>query len=176
MKRFKKQPTFFHLLATLMFVAPILVSCHQEATKMTAQEKETAQKEISGICNTFFKDAERLDVESTMKPYLKTSDFMEINPTGSTATFDEMKKRNIQGFKHITAFKSKTIREEFRFLTKNDVLYTWFGKFELALKTGEKYKTDIQVSSLLFSKINNEWKIVYDHTSGTPPIKVESTR
>lgn len=176
MKTIKKQSTFFFLLGTLIMSSPALISCHSNPTELTAQEKETVKKEISDINNRTLQDAERLDITSAMKPYLNTSDYIEIRANGSSSNYETMKKRNIEGFKDVAAFKATTTKEEFRFLSKNQVLYTWFGKFEMALKTGGIYKTDSQITSMLFSKINNQWKIVYDHTSIAPMIKVGSKK
>src|SRR6478752_2391098 len=113
MKTIKKQSTFFFLLGTLMMASPTFVSCHNEPTEMTAQEKETAKKEISAINHKVLEDAERLDIESTMKPILKSPDYMEVRANASSSNYEAMKKRNLEGFKEVAAYKATTTKEEF---------------------------------------------------------------
>lgn len=155
-----------------MAASPSLVSCHKESTEVTAQEKETAQKEISDLGKVIIKDFEKLDVQSGLKSYLNSPDYLSINEDGTFSNYADMKNRTINGYKRVATIKITTVKEEFRFLTKDKVLYTWFGKSEAQLKTGEKYKRESSISSMLFSKINNEWKIVYDHGSSSPLVKL----
>lgn len=172
MIRIKKQSTFFFLLGTLLAASPALVSCHKESTEITSKEKEAAQKEISDLGKTIVNDFEKLDVQSGLKACLNSPDYLAINEDGTSSNYEDMKKRAINGYKRVANIKITTVKEEFRFLTKDKVLYTWFGKSEAQLKTGEKYKRESSISSMLFSKINNEWKIVYDHGSSSPLIKL----
>ena len=95
---------------------------------------------------------------------------MVINPDGSIVNYDNFKINGIESFKQFTAYNQTTIKEEYRFLNKNLVLYTWIGKAEIELKTGEKMNFDSYVGTMLFSKLNNEWKITYAHESASPPV------
>jgi hypothetical protein len=173
MRAIKKQSTFFILLGTLIMFSLFFVSCQNESSELTPQEKEIAKKEISDIGKGVLQSIERLDIESALKPYLNAPDFLMINPDGSFADYNGFKRTGTETFKQLTSMKQTTIKEEFRFLTKTQVLYTWFGKNEIELKTGEKIKNESYIGSMLFSKINNEWKIVYAHESASPPIQEE---
>lgn len=51
------------------------------------------------------------------------------------------------------------------------MLYTWIGKAEIELKTGEKINFDSYVGTMLFRKLSNKWKITYAHESASSPIE-----
>jgi hypothetical protein len=138
---------------------------------MTLQKKEIAKKEISDVAKDVLKSINRLNIESALKPYLNTPDFLMINPDGSYADYNGFKSTNTEAFMQLQSMKQTTLKEEFRFLTKTQVLYTWFGKNEIELKTGERIKNESHIGSMIFNKINNEWKIVYAHESKSPPIQ-----
>jgi hypothetical protein len=176
MKTIKKLVTFCFLLGTLIMSSHFFVSCHIESSEWTAQEKELVKKEISDIGKGVMQSVERLDIESALKPWYHSPDFLMINPDGSYADYHGFVSTNTEAFKQLNSMKESTIKEEFRFLTKTHVLYTWFGKREIELKSGEKIKNDSYIGTMLFSKINNEWKIVYAHESASPPIQEKSKK
>lgn len=168
------------LICVVLFNAALFVGCTNETkstkpnsneAEMTTEEKEISKKEISDIGKFVIDNAAKLDVETAMKPYLNGTDFLVINPDGSYGDYAKMKESNIEAFKSLASFKQTTIKEEFRFLTKTEVLYTWFGKNEIQLKTGEKITNESYIGTMLFKKINNEWKIVYAHESASPAIQ-----
>jgi hypothetical protein len=167
----KKSSTLFVYLGIAIISSLLLVSCQNESSEKTAQEKETAKKEISDIGKGIIQSVERLDIESALKPYLDSPDFLMINPDGSYQDYADFKSANTEAFKQLTSMKQTNIKEEFRFLSKTEVLYTWFGKNEIELKTGEKIKNESYIGTMLFSKINNEWRIVYAHESASPAIQ-----
>ncbi|MDP3453610.1 MAG: hypothetical protein Q8R90_11735, partial [Bacteroidales bacterium] len=85
---------------------------------------------------------ERLDIESALKPWSNSPDYLAIYPDGSYEDYYGFVSTNTEAFKQLNYMKETTIKEEFRFLTKTQVLYTWFGKREIELKTGEKIEND----------------------------------
>ena len=144
--------------------------------EMTADEKENAKKEISDVGKFVLENAAKLDVETALKPYSNDPEFLLINPDGSYSDYGKMKETNIEAFKQLSSFKQTTLKEEYRFLTKKDVLYTWYGKNEIQLKTGEKITNESYIGTMLFKKINNDWTIVYAHESASPSIQVEDKK
>ena len=91
-----------------------------------------------------------------------------INPDGSYHKYPEFRKVNIEAFKQLSAFKQTTIKEEYRFITKTEVVHTWFGKNEMTLKTGEKITNDSYIGTMIFKKINNKWRITFAHECKSP--------
>lgn len=165
-----KKSSLVVILVTLTMTPLFLFSCKNEPSELTSKEKETIKKEISARINEIVKGAKQLDIEAAMKPYSNSETFLIINPDGSFSDYNGMKNANAKSFKEMSSLNFTTINEEFRFLTNNQVLYTWFGKSEVELKSGEKMKFESYVGTMLFSKINNEWKIVYAHESASPPV------
>ncbi len=170
MTTIKKASALFVYWGTVIIFSLLLVSCQNESSEMTPKEKETAKKEISDIGKGIIQSVERLDIESAIKPYSDSPDFLMINPDGSYQDYAAFKSSNTEAFNQLTSMKQTNIKEEFRFLSKKQVLYTWFGKNEIELKTGEKIKNESYIGTMLFNKINNEWRIVYAHESASPPI------
>jgi hypothetical protein len=83
-----------------------------------------------------------------------------------------MKNIQVESFKSLASMKFKTIKQEFTFLAKDLVMCTWTGSNEFELKTGEKMKIEPYVGSMLFSKKDNEWKIIYAHETAGQPVKL----
>ncbi len=167
-----------NLSSLLFFMGTIilfsLTSCQNQSTEFewTEQEKEIAKKEISNVVKVIIENAEKVDVQSAIEPYLNSPEFMLVNPDGSVDNYDNFKNKATESFNQFTAYNQTTIKEEYRFLNKDLVLYTWIGKAEIILKTGEKMNFKSYVGTMLFSKLNNEWRITYAHESASPPIKI----
>jgi hypothetical protein len=153
-----------------IFVAMLfLFGCmKQEPIQMTTQEQVTAKKEIKEVVNLIFQGLEKLDVEKAFQPYLNTSDFILFTVYGNMIDYQGAKNEHAAWFKTLSSIKVTTIREKFRFLPDNIVIYPWLGKFEMALKTGQQVTVDFGVT-MIFRKINNQWKVVYQQTSQVPP-------
>jgi ketosteroid isomerase-like protein len=153
-----------------IFVAMLfLFGCmKQEPIQMTTQEQVTAKKEIKEVVNLIFQGLEKLDVEKAFQPYLNTSDFILFTVYGNMVDYQGAKNEHTAWFKTLSSIKVTTIREKFRFLPDNTVIYPWFGKFEITLKAGQQVTVDFGVT-MIFRKINNQWKVVYQQTSQVPP-------
>ena len=167
--------TIFHktslvvLIGTLFIMFLSVPSCKNENSELTSQEKESIKKEISNRIDEIIIGAGQLNIEMAMKPYSNSKDFLVVNPDGTYLDYNGMKEMNTESFKQMSSLKFSTENENFRFLTINKVLYTWYGQNEFELKTGEKMKIDSYVGTMLFEKSNNEWKITYAHESASAP-------
>ena len=168
--------------AMLMMGASLFIGCNknneeqQKVVKdeMTSEEKESAKKEISNVAKFIIDNAAKMDVETAMKPYLNSPDFLVVNPDGTHANYDEMRAKNIEVFKQLASFKQENIKEDFRFITKDDVLFTWFGKNEVVLKNGDTIKNDSYIGTMLMKKIDGEWKIAFAQETASPTIEIKA--
>ncbi len=140
----------------------------QESTQMTPQEQETAKKEIKDVVNLITQGLEKLDDEAAFKPYLNTPDFILFTVYGTMVDYQRAKTEHASWFSTLWSIKVTTLKEEFRFLPDNTVIYPWLGKFEMTLKTGEQLVVDFGVT-MIFRKINNNWIVVYQQTAQVPP-------
>lgn len=153
----------FFLLAMFLFFACV----KQEPTQMTSQEQGTAKKEIKDVVNVIFQGLEKLDAEAAFQPYLSASDFILFTVYGTMVDYQGAINGHAAWFKTLTSIKVTTLKEEFRFLPDNLVIYPWLGKFEMTLKSGEQVTVDFGVT-MIFRKIDNQWKVIYQQTSQVP--------
>lgn len=169
MKKIQKKIPLIVLLGAFIFTSLTLLSCKNESFKLTLEEKEIAKKEISAQVEKIVEGAGQLDIEMAMVPYSNSSDFLIVNGDGTFLDYNEMKEVNAESFEQLNLMKFVTQNEEFRFLTKDDVLLTWYGQNKFELKTGEKMKIESYIGTMLFKKIDDEWKIIYAHESASAP-------
>ena len=139
----------------------------QEPTLMTSTEQETAKKEIKEVVNVIFQGLEMLDAEAAFQPYLNTPDFILFTVYGTMVDYQGAINGHAAWFKTLTSIKVTTLKEEFRFLPDNLVIYPWLGKFEMTPKSGEQLAVNFGVT-MIFRKIENQWKVIYQQTSQVP--------
>ena len=170
------------LLTALIFLTLFIISgCKNpnssktdtQSTEITSDEKEVIKKAISGRIEEIIKGVKELNVEAAAKPYSNDSEFMIVNPDASVTDFQTMKNVQREGFKALKSMNFTTIKQHFMFLTKDLVMYTWTGKNEFELNTGEKMKIEPYVGSMLFRNEDKEWKIIYVHETSVPPVSVK---
>jgi ketosteroid isomerase-like protein len=156
------------LLIILAF--SVLVGCaKQDPAQMTPQDQEAAKAEIREIANHILSATSKMDVDALLKPYWNSPEFALLTAQGSMVDYQTAKNGSAELFKSLTALTYTTVKDEFRFLSGNTVLYTWLGKCEWTFKTGEQAKIDSYAISFVFKKIENSWKIIYAHESASPP-------
>ncbi len=139
---------------------------------MSPDEKEIARKEISGRIDEIIKGVKDLDVDAALKPYSSDTCFRIVNTDASVTDYQTMKNGQTAFFGTVKNIRFTTVKEDFQFLSKDLVICTWTGKNEFEPKKGGKMKIDPYTGSMLFSKKNNEWKIIYAHESSAQPVKV----
>lgn len=137
--------------------------------QMTPQEPETTKKEIMEITGTIFRNLEKMDAEALFQSYHNSSDFMFITTDGSMAGWQEARNHHEAWFNSLSALKVTTSKENFRFLPGNIVICCWTGKFEMTLGSGQQLKIDKFGITFIFNKINNQWKVIHQHSSALPP-------
>lgn len=154
----------------LLFVLALFLffGCTKQAPiQMTPQEQETGKKEIKNVVDVIIQGLEKLDAEAAFKPYLNTSDFILFTVYGNMVDYQGAKNEHAAWFSTLSSIKVTTVKEEFRFLPGNIVIYPWLGKFEMTLKTGEQLAVDFGVT-MIFRKIDNNWEVIYQQTSQIP--------
>ena len=140
--------------------------------QMAAQEQETVKKEIREVAGIIFRNLEKMDAEALFQSYSNSTDFIFITTDGSMAGFQEAKIHNAAWFQSLSALKVTTISDNFRFLPSNIVIYNWLGKFEMTLKSGQQLKNDKFAITFIFSRTDNQWKVIHQHSSALPPTQV----
>jgi uncharacterized protein (TIGR02246 family) len=156
--------TLFVTLTLFLFVG----CARQEPARMTPQEQETAKKEIADLVNGIFENLEKMDVEALFQSYSNSSDFILFTTDGTMADYQQIKHHHMEWFKSLSSLKVTTVKDEFRFINANVVIYPWRGTFDMNLKTGQQVKIDFAIS-FVFNKLDNHWKVIYQHTATVPP-------
>lgn len=141
----------------------------QEPLQMTAQEQENAKNEIREAVKVIFQNLEKMDAEALFQSYSNSSDFMFLTTDGSMIGWSEAKNHHAAWFKSLSALQVTTIRDEFRFLPGNIVICGWQGKFEMTLGSGQQVRNDKFGITFVFSKTDNQWKVIHQHSSALPP-------
>ena len=158
------------LMAACIALFFLTISCNptsdKETTEMIETEKETAKKEISSVNTSVIKGVNELNADAALKGY--STDCKGVNIDGTSFDYASLASGFSQSFGGVKSLKFTKVKEDFKFISKTFVLCTWTGTVEPELKTGERLKNDPHTASLLYSKTNNEWKIVYEHDSESP--------
>ena len=147
------------------------VCASQESIQMTPQEQETAKKDIREAVRVIFQNIEKMDVEALFQSYSNSSDLIFFTTDGSKTGLQEAKNHHAAWFKSLSSLKVTTITDDFRFLPGNIVICSWLGKFEMTLGSGEQLKINKFGITFIFSKIDNQWKVIYQHSSALPPVR-----
>ncbi|HPG38307.1 MAG TPA: nuclear transport factor 2 family protein [bacterium] len=148
-----------------------LGNTQQVAAQMTPHEQETAKTEITKVVNRIFQSLESMDVESLFQPYSDSLKFNLFTTDGSMVNLQMAKYGHAEWFKSFSSMKITTTKEEFRFLPGNIVICSWQGKFNMTLKDGKQLKIDKFGVTFIFEKIDNNWKVIYQHSSALPPVQ-----
>lgn len=159
-------------LTGLLIVFLFGCATHQ-TEQMTSQEQETAKKEITEVAGTIFKNLQKMDAEALYQSYAESPDFIQITTAGVLADFQTAKNEHANWFKTLTSLNITRVSEAFRFLPGNKVIYYWFGKFEMTTKQGMQLKMDKFGTTFIFSKNDNQWKVIFQQASSLPPVPVQ---
>jgi ketosteroid isomerase-like protein len=141
----------------------------QAPTLLASHNQDTTTKEIREVVKVIFQSLEKMDAETLFQSYSNSSDFIFFTTDGSMVDFQAAKNHHAAWFNSLSALNVTTIDEYFRFLEGNTVICSWTGKFEMTLKSGEQLKMNKFGITFIFSKIDNKWKVIHQHSSALPP-------
>lgn len=161
-------------MKTILFITLALFffsgCAKQEPLQMTPQEQETTKKEIMEVVKIIFQNLEKMNAEALFQSYSNSPDFMFLTTDGSMVGLQEAKNHHAVWFKSLSSLKVTTIKDEFRFLPGNIVICGWQGEFEMTIGSGQQLKIDKFGITFIFSKIDNQWKVIHQHSSALPPV------
>jgi hypothetical protein len=156
------------IILILFFVAGCT---SQDPLPMTPQEQEVAKKEIRAVSDRIVQSLNTMDLEALLQPYWNSPEFVLVNTEGSMGDYQTTRNGTVEMFNLLASLKYTTVKDEFRFLPDNTVIYAWFGKSEFAFKTGQQARIDAYAITFVFRKVENTWKIIYAHESASPPVE-----
>ena len=153
----------------LVLVAFFVAGCtSQQSDQLTQQHKDQIKAETKAVMDSILARWLRLDVEAGVQCYSP-----EMVAVGDSSVIDYKTYR--QGWldmpKSVASVKWTPIQWEFIVLSKDLAMSAGLGKIEMSMKSGDKMTMDPQVYTDVYKKFGNEWKIIYEHGSGTPVIQ-----
>lgn len=146
-----------------------------EPALRSPQEQESVKKEITAVIDGIVQSLEKRDAEALFQSYQDSPEFILLTTDGSMMDYAAAKAHHVKWFSSLSSLKVTTTKDEFRFLPGNTVIYAWRSKFEMTLKTGGAPTMDFGIT-LVFHKIDDHWKVVYQQTSALPPGQEKSNR
>jgi hypothetical protein len=185
-----------------IFIAVLLLSilgCTQkQSDQLTEQQKDQIRKEIKAVGDSIMSRIERLDAR-WIDYYLDSPDWGMVNADGSRWDYQTFKNVQPDFFNSIISWKWTTTRQDFIFITKDIVICAWDGKDETIMKSGDKIAADSVLNNLyatdetmlmlgdkitfdphaytmVFKKIEGQWKIIYQHDSGIPVMQAANNK
>jgi ketosteroid isomerase-like protein len=162
-------------MKTITFIMLVLffsLSCAgQGSVQMTPPEQETTKKEIREAVSVIVRNLEKMDVEALFQSYSNSSDLIFFTTDGSKTGLQEARNHHAAWFKSLSSLKVTPTANDFRFLPGNIIICSWMGKFDMTLVSGEQLEISKFGITFIFSKIDNQWKVIYQHSSALPPVQ-----
>lgn len=188
-----KKLRFTTMIATLLFC--IFGCSSQQNEQLTEQQKEQIKKEILAVCDSISVRLQRLDA-GWFEYYIDSPDWAMLNADGSRWDYQTTKNVQPDFLNSVISCKWTMINQKFIFLTKDIVICSIDSKDETILKSPDKIKADSNLNglfandestmkgdritydphayTLIFKKVDGQWKVIYSHDSGFPVVqKVE---
>jgi ketosteroid isomerase-like protein len=159
-------------MKAIIFVAALLIlliGCTpQQSDQLTQQQKDQIKGEAKAVMDSILARWLRLDAEGAVQCY--SPDMVAVGDS-SIIDFQTYKKGWIDFNNSLASVKWTPIQWEFIVLSKDLAMSAGLGKVEMLMKSGDKMTTNPQVWTDVYRKFGNEWKIIYEHGSGTPVIQ-----
>jgi hypothetical protein len=156
------------LLLAVIFIAGCT---SQQSDQLTRQQKDQIKSEVKLVADSILANLERVDPEGWSQYWADSPDWVCFVPNGSRLDYQTLKKASLDWPKMATSYKWTTSREDFIILCRDIVIWALQGKDETVLNSGERISFDPHAYSMVFRKINGQWKMFYFHTSGNAVVQ-----
>ena len=156
----------------LIFLVSLLVSftcCTNPGRPLSDAEKDKIKGEVKAVGDSIISRIERMDVR-WVDYYADSPDWGMVNADGSRWDFKFLKNFQPEFFNSIISWKWTSSHQDFKCISKDIVIYAWDGKDVTVMKTGDKITCDPHAYTLIFKKIDGQWKVIYSHDSGSPVV------
>jgi hypothetical protein len=149
------------------FLIPVLLlltGCSTGVTTLTEVQKNKVKSEgeaaVKELINAF-------SVNDSAKVIAMTLAGPDLSMVGASGVlgYSDLRKLIDQFFPKIEKQTFDTKTEKYAVIDPACFIYTWYGKNGVYFKNGGSIIYDDYLISMVFRKINGEWKMVYDHES-----------
>lgn len=142
------------------------------AEHLLNSEKAKIKKELQEAIHTLIAGCEALDMELAFGIFSNSPDFLMMATDGSLCDYQTYLNNNVDYLMTCSNFTLTTLQKEIRILNRGMAIFSWAYRAEATLKTGERDIVENAGATFVFSKVNDEWKVVYYHESSLPPTRV----
>jgi hypothetical protein len=159
---------------------------------LTQQQKDQIKKDILVVCDSISVRLQRLDA-GWLDYYIDSPDWAMLNADGTRWDYQTTRKVQPDFFNSVISYKWTVINQKFIFLTKDIVICSIDSKDKAILKSPDKIKANSNLNglfandestmtgdiinyephayTLIFKKIDGQWKVIYSHDSGFPVVQ-----
>jgi hypothetical protein len=155
----------------------VVISCTTRTNQpLTSEEKDVLISEIKPVLTQIIENSEKGNLDKALEPYLNSSEFVGIS-NGQVFDYNGMELGNKQYFESMNTQKFTEKLLKYSFINADNVIVTWGGSAIAELKDGQKLNVDPFAATLLFTKTEGNWKVIYSHESSVMgPIQNESDK
>ena len=134
-----------------------------QSEELTPQQKDKVKSEAKAASDSVIARWVRRDGGGAMEYYapdvVVVSDTMKMD-------YKTYRQGWIAYDSAAAAIKVTPRRDEGMVLAKDIVVWTWVGKVEITMQSGDTVTTDPQVYSSVMQKVAGRWLVIYSHASG----------
>ena len=162
-------------VAIAAIVAFTFACAKREPAQSSPAERAAAKKEIQVVVQTIVHDLEDMNAEALSQSFSDAFDFRLFTVNGRIADYQEGMKEHARWFESLASLRVTPIKDEIRFLPGPVAICTWLAQFEVTPKSGQKLTRDFGVT-YVFVRVEDHWKVVYQHSSAFPPGQLAGKR
>ena len=159
-------------LKTLIFslAGTILLSCsNHHPDKMTQTESDHIVREVKAASDKMISFSEKALVDSFLSCYDDAPNFLAISGDGVARNYSDFKKINLEYYGSLKEQKLTTLQEKFNVVDQHLVILGWTGNIMATFKNGDTMKMTNYSVTMVFKKIDDQWKVIHSHESSLPP-------
>jgi hypothetical protein len=173
LKNFKMKKIILTLLTVTLFV---LTSCNtNKVATLTDQDKTIIKTEVQAVLKQIVESSEARNFEKATEPYADIPEFIAIS-NGVITDYADFIKSNKDFFDALDNQKYTETDLMFTFIDKKNVILTYGGSALVTMKDLQQIKVDPFAATLVFTKIDDSWKVIYSsETAIFIPIVEDST-
>ncbi len=144
-------------LFPLFILLMTLSSCNDSLTR---DEKQSIKAELADEVADFYTYKQESHVQKLSKIYWDDEEFMTVNDT-DFYNYESLMAATAEGVKSVLEFKLDSEHMDYQFIDQNNVLVIVRGRLYVLLTDSTRVTYDPYVCSMLFKKIDKDWKVAY---------------
>ncbi len=157
------------LILTIL-CAIAIVSCNPPQEKsLTTEIKANIEKDISNIVDSIAKSASELRTDYFKKIYWSDDQFIGVDLTGAKG-YETYMKETDEMYSNMKNINFKEDKVSIIVYDDKTAMALFEGSAKGESKTGAKMNLNNFNASMLFRKIDGQWKLVYTHESADQEI------